>query len=635
MSEDNQGKDGTASRNSKGRSYSFAQIVRKLAPYFSSEKKRFALTLVFVGLKVSADVYLVLLSRAILTIAENFIKGTAGGPASSVGDIIAFSVFGKDQHLGTADLPVVCGLLGATVLIFMGVTYFRSLLPAIVISNVAFSVRRALYTHLQCMDLHFFGSTRCGDIASRLTNDIQQGVSTFGRTVTVLLYQMVLLVGSLYFMAQVNVPLTLAAVMVGALFLVNMKFLVPHLRSRSRMVQEKLGEINGEVSEKFGGIKVTQSFTNEGQELEHFTERIDDHRNSAISMARLASVGSSVGQSIPLLGSAVILGLGAYTVINGKLSLSDLTFFWMMRARLFSPFQMFTHLFQEVARGLGALDRIFEFFTTRSRVVDRPGAVRLNEPRGEVEFRNVSFSYALDRGRGVLSDFSCKVKPGMSVALVGASGAGKTTAVDLLSRFYDPTEGAIFVDGKDIRDYKLQSLRDNIGVVMQEPILFSGTIRENVRYGKPSAKCKEIREALKMANAWEFVSEMDEGMDTIIGERGASLSGGQRQRLSIARAFLKDPRILVLDEATSSLDSISEYFVQEALERLMKERTTFIIAHRLSTIARVDTILVLQQGRIIEQGTHAELLSRGGHYSSLYSRQVESLNSVAVGASSN
>ncbi|MBD3392512.1 MAG: ATP-binding cassette domain-containing protein [Chitinivibrionales bacterium] len=601
------------------------QILGKLLPYFKDETKRFVLTLVMVAFKVSADVSLLLLSRGVLNVVENFMTGGARGPKATVGELIAFALFRSDRELNVADLPALIVMMAVAIAVHFVAGYFRGYIPGIMISNVAFAIRRALYGHLQCMDLYFFDRTRSGEISSRLTNDINQGVSVFGMTITVFIFQIILFFASFYFMLRVSLPLTGAAIAVGLLFVINMRFFVPRLRQRSRTVQEKLGQISGEVAEKFSGIKVMQSFTNEQWEMAIFTDRISEHRQSLIDMARLSSFTSIFGQTIPFMGTLAILGIGAYQVINGELTIANLTFFYMMRDRLFMPFQMFAHLSQQMALGLGGLDRVFEFFSLRSKVTDRPGAAPLSEVKGDVEFRNVSFAYEGDRRQHVLSNISFTAPQGTSVALVGASGAGKTTMVDLLSRFYDPTEGCILIDHKDIRGYTLQSLRDNIGVVMQEAILFSGSIKENVLYGNPSSSDRDVEESLKMANAWDFVSDMPDGMKTVIGERGVSLSGGQRQRVAIARAFLKNPRILVLDEATSALDSVSELFVQEAIERLMKNRTTFVIAHRLSTIANVNQIVVLKDGAMVEQGTHEDLLAKKGAYAEFYSQQFDSL----------
>ncbi|MEK6796179.1 MAG: ABC transporter ATP-binding protein [Spirochaetota bacterium] len=601
------------------------QIIRRLFPYFAAEKKRFAMTFLFVGLKIASDLYLLLVTRSILKVIEAWVGGGARGRAHPIPQILRDTLMMDTASLNAADLPVLVGIMGATVLAFFGVGYLRSFYPAILISNVAFAIRRALYNHLQCLDLFFFDRTRSGEITSRLTNDINQGVQVFGMTLTILLFQSIVFIFSINFMARVNVPMTLLVIAVGVLFLVNMGLFLPKLRARSRAVQEKMGVISGVSNERFGGIKVMQSFTNEDMELERFTELIDNHRSLSIRLARVSSFSGIFSQSIPLVGNTAILGMGAYLVINGKLSIADLTFLWMMRDHVINPFQVFINFAEQVAVGLGGLDRVFEFFDERSRVKNAPEAKIFRSVAGRIEFRDVTFSYPSERGKAALIDLSFTVKPGMSAALVGSSGAGKTTTVDLLSRFYDPDSGAILIDGQNIRTADIESLRDNIGVVMQEAILFSGTIRENILYGRPGAKEKEIRAALAMANADEFVGEMREGIETIIGERGVMLSGGQRQRLAIARAFLKDPRILVLDEATSSLDSVSESYVQEAIERLMKGRTTIVIAHRLSTVAHVNTILVLNRGRLVEQGPHKKLLAKKGHYAAFYRRQFGQL----------
>ncbi len=613
------------------RTLSVIEIMKRLWPFFRPETPRFVLTLALVIFKVGADMAMLLLCRGVLNIIENWVKGGARGPAAAFSEILSFMVFGKTAHLNAADLPILAVLMGVFIAVYFFFGYFRSFVPAIVISNAAFSIRRALYSHLQCMDLYFFDRTRSGEISSRLTNDINQGVSVFGMVLSVFFFQAILFTSSLYFMLRVNVPLTGIAASVALLFAINLFFFVPRLRTRSRHVQKKLGEISGEVSEKFGGIKVMQSFTNEDLEHELFTERIEDHRVSSIHMGRLTALTSIFGQTLPHLGMVVLIAAGAHMVIQGRMTIANMMFFWVMRTRFFQPFEVFSHFTQQVAMGLGGLDRIFEFFDLDSRVRDLPGALPLSKVRGRIEFREVSFAYPSKRNERVLNRLSFIVEPGMSAAFVGESGSGKTTTADLLSRFYDPVSGTVLIDNTDIREYTLRSLRDHIGVVMQEAILFSGTIRENVRYGRPGATDREIHKAMEMANAWDFVTEMKDGLKTIIGERGVSLSGGQKQRLAIARAFLKDPRILILDEATSALDSVSEAQVQEAIDRLMKGRTTIVIAHRLSTIARVDKIIVLEKGRLMEEGTHNALLKRRGRYARFYKQQIAAFSSNASG----
>ncbi|MBI4979662.1 MAG: ABC transporter ATP-binding protein [Spirochaetes bacterium] len=601
--------------------YTLTAILKRLFPYFIAEKNRFLLTFVFVGLKIASDLFLLLMCRSILSVIESWVKGNARGGAHSIAYLVSHTIAMDTSSFTAADLPWLVGIMGSVVIAFFSVGYFRSFIPAKLISNVTFAMRRALYDHLQCLDLFFFDRTRSGEITSRLISDISQGVQVFGMTLTIFIFQLIVFCFSVVFMTRVSVPMTLLVTSVGVLILINMLLFVPQLRDRSLAVQKKLGVISGMANERFGGIKVMQSFTNEDMELERFTEQIDNHRSLTINLARLSSFTGIFSQSIPLVGNTAILGMGAFLVLSGKLTLADLTFLWMMRDHILNPFQIFSNLGEQVAIGLGGLERVFEFFDERSSIKDMPGAVPVKQVNGAVEFRDVSFSYPSERGQEVLSHLSFRVEPGMSAAFVGASGAGKTTAVDLLSRFYDPTSGGIFIDGRDIREFEVESLRDNIGVVMQEAILFSGTIRENIRYGRPDARDDEINAALKMANAWNFVAEMREGTETVIGERGVMLSGGQRQRIAIARAFLKNPRILVLDEATSALDSVSEHYVQEAIERLLKGRTTLIIAHRLSTIAHVDKILVLEKGRLVEEGSHTELIAKNGTYAAFHAQQ--------------
>ncbi|MGQ9779996.1 MAG: ABC transporter ATP-binding protein [Bacillota bacterium] len=304
----------------------------------------------------------------------------------------------------------------------------------------------------------------------------------------------------------------------------------------------------------------------------------------------------------------------------GRLTVGELVAVGMYLGPLYLPLQRFSELNVVFANSMAALDRIFELMDERPEVADRPGAVELPEIEGRVEFEHVFFSYNRENGP-ILQDVSFTVEPGQKVALVGPSGAGKTTLVNLIPRFYDVDAGAIRIDGHDIRDLKLKSLRRHIGIVLQDPVLFSGSIRENVLYGNPRASVEEVIAACKAANAHDFIMALPQGYDSEVGERGAHLSGGQRQRITIARAFLKNPRILILDEATSVLDAESEKLVQEALERLMVGRTTFIIAHRLSTIINADLILVLDHGRLVEAGTHASLMAAGGLYCRLFARQ--------------
>lgn len=476
--------------------------------------------------------------------------------------------------------------------------------------RVVANLRKTLYGHLQTMPLRFFAGARTGELLSRLSNDVSTIQNAVTDTLLSLLYNLIMFIGGVAIIAVMAWRLTLVMLAVVPLAVLGMILLGRWVRRYSRQVQDALAEVSATAEEALAGVRIVKSFAREPYEVGRYGEGVERLFGIAIKRVRLGAV---LGPIIGLLAYgtiAIVLWVGTREVIGGRLTPGQLISFLLYTMMIASPIAAFTGLYSQFQRALGASERVFQLLDTPPELQDAPEAQDLPYIRGEVRFEGVCFDYGdTETARIVLSDIDLDVQPGQVVALVGPSGAGKTTLVNLIPRFYDPNCGRITIDGHDIRQVRLHTLREQIGIVPQETALFSGTVRENILYGKLDATQEEIKAAAHAANAHTFITELPDGYETRVGERGVKLSGGQRQRIAIARALLKNPRILILDEATSSLDSGSELAVQEALERLMRDRTTFVIAHRLSTITGADWIVVLDGGRVVEQGTHAGLLA--------------------------
>lgn len=501
-------------------------------------------------------------------------------------------------------------------------TYGQTYTMSYIGQRVIIDIREAMFKHLQRLDQAYYDRRKTGVIMSNLTNDVAALQSAIVDNLVSFITEGVTLIGSLVSMLYLDWKLTLVTLVIVPVVLGIINIFGKRLRIAGHDVQGRIADITSLLQETISGARVVRSFAREGYEVQRFERENQRNFRAVMRATKLTSLLSPLVEFSAAIAVTVILWYGGYSVVTGAITAGSLIAFLIYAINLSNPVKRLSQVYGNIQKAMAAGDRVFAILDTKPEVVEKTDAIVLPEVDGRVRFDHVSFSY--DGEKKALDDFSLDVPAGRVVAIVGPSGAGKTTIANLLPRFYDATEGAITVDGIDVRDVTFQSLREQIGVVPQETMLFNATIKDNILYGRLDGTDEEVYAAAKAANALEFIERLPEGMDTLVGERGSSLSGGQRQRIAIARAILKNPKILILDEATSALDTESEKLVQEALERLMQGRTAFVIAHRLSTIKNADQIVVLREGKLVESGTHDELLAAGGLYQHLYSVQFAS-----------
>ncbi|MCA9235018.1 MAG: ABC transporter ATP-binding protein [Planctomycetales bacterium] len=517
-----------------------------------------------------------------------------------------------------------CGFLGVIAL-SKALEATRNLRQRLLNVRVVQSLRRALYERLLHLPLEQLGEMKTGGIISRLTGDIDRTTGLLQLAIISPSVSLLRLIVALGILLAINWRLALTAMCILPPAVVLSMIIARRVRPIYRSMRKENAAIDARVSETFGGIRVVRSFQRETREkARYLTGRHTIARKEMFAHRRELVLWSTWGLLLATM-NVVILWMGGWMEISGRAQIGDITAFQWYTMLLLEPVWQIVNSFSEMQRSLAGMERVFEVLDSPAEKPDRDNASEAPQSVEEIRFEHVDFEY--EPGVPVIRDLDLAVPGGSVVALVGRSGAGKTTVTDLIARFHDPTAGRILLNGVDLRDFRLASYRQRLGVVQQETFLFDGTVRENIAYGRPHATLAEVEEAAARANAHEFIAELADVYDSIIGERGVRLSGGQAQRLSIARALLADPQILILDEATSNLDTESEQLIQQSLDELMHTRTTFVIAHRLSTVAAADHILVMEAGRVIEQGTHAELMAAGGAYHDMVARQRDAMES--------
>ncbi len=543
--------------------------------------------------------------------------------ASSLQMLVPLSfMYTIDEVIPSGDLTLLW-VIGGGLLVLEILRYFlghmQRVALAIAAQQLVFEMAKQLFEHVQRLSLRFYERQGTGEIISRATNDVgvlQQSIS--GGTVasairlfTMLAYAvlMLLLHWQLALIVYATVPLLLLAGLVSA----NM------LRSRYRLVQEKIADVNSALAEDISGVRVSKAFAREDAQRRRFQSENRENLQANMSTAQVQAVATPAIQLIAMLGMGIVLLAGSWFVIGGTMTLGTLATFVTYLIAFYQPIEQLSMVNRSIQQALAASERIFQFLDEPTEVLEKADAHDLHAVQGAVTFEHVSFAY--NPGVPVLKDINIAARPGETVALVGQTGSGKTTIANLIPRFFDPQEGRVALDGQDVCDLTLNSVRRSLAMVIQETFLFGTTVRENIRYGKLDATQAEIEAAAEQAHAHEFIAKLPQGYDSPVGEGGVMLSRGQRQRIALARAIIKDPAILILDEATSDVDTETEVLIQDALSRVMQGRTTFVIAHRLSTIRNADQIIVLDKGEIVERGRHEELLAHDGAYRALYDIQ--------------
>lgn len=536
-----------------------------------------------------------------------------------IDNIILAEGLAQDERLSMLfNIMLIFGLI--FVVLRPPVEYYRQYLAQWTSNKILYDIREKLYKHLQELSPKYYSENKVGEIISRVINDVEQTKDFIMTGLMNVWLDLVTVLIALIIMFNINAELTLVSMAIFPFYIFGIYYFFGRLRRLMRARSQALAEVQGFLHERITGINVIKSFAVEKHEEKRFAERNDNFLTKAVNHARWNAKSFAVVNTITDIGPLLVIGYGAYQVLGGNLTVGALAAFVAYLERLYGPLRRLVSSSTTLTQSIASMDRVFHLFDEKYDVTDRENAQPMDVSSGEIEFQDVGFGYD-GKSTNTLNHINFRIVPGETVAFVGMSGGGKSTLVSLIPRFYDVTDGAIKIDGKDTRDYTIQSLRNNIGMVMQDNILFSDTVKENIVLALPGATDEQVIEAAKAANAHDFIMNLPEGYDTEVGERGVKLSGGQKQRIAIARVFLKNPPILILDEATSALDLESESIIQETLLKLSKDRTTIIVAHRLSTITHADKIYVMKDGTIAESGTHQELLDKRNVYYDLYSIQ--------------
>lgn len=501
--------------------------------------------------------------------------------------------------------------------------FTQTYLAEILSQNIAFELRNDIFSKIQRLSFSYHDRNQTGQLMIRATDDVERLRTFIAQGMLLALQSLVLMVGTLTILFLTNVSLTLVILPILPIAVVSFMIFGSVAQPLFKEIQKRLSRVNTILQENVAGLKVVKAFASEKREQERFAGSIDHLLEQRIKVSHTLSILFPIVFTVASLGQAAILYFGGRSIIGGTLTVGEWQEFSLYLVYLFLPLGQLGFIIALLAQASASAGRIFEILDAKNDVEDKANARTLEQVTGDVAFENVTFRY-FSSGDPVLTDVSFSAKPGDTIALLGATGSGKTTVINLIPRFYDVSEGRITIDGHDVRDVTLDSLREHIGIVLQETTLFSGTIRENIAFGKPDASEEEIISAAKAAAAYEFIMSFPKGFDTPVGERGSTLSGGQKQRIAIARALLLSPNILILDDSTSSVDLQTEYLIQQALDKLMEGRTSFVIAQRISTVVNADQIIILENGHVVDSGTHEELMEQSAIYAEIYDSQLAS-----------